>query len=527
MQKPCVCGKKILQNQPCWSGEAHCGLPCGKKLKCGTHACRKTCHKPGECEDADMSGSRCDQPCTNLRESCGHVCGDKCHFPHSCNEDKPCQFKVFITCPCQHRKQEVRCQAIKSGPSSARTSAPLECDDECLRLQRNQKLAAALKIDPATHTDDHIPYSDTTLKRFRDQVSWAQQQERELRVFAAAEDEKRMRFKPMPSHQRAFLHALAEDFGLDSESQDPEPHRHVCVFKTPRFVSAPLKTLAQCLRLARTAANLSTGVSNLGPPAAPPAPRAFNALVLETPRFGLTTDELEAVLAKDLAAASRSGPALTFAVIFLPTDEVLVTAAPKTSAAAIAGALAATPQAIESVVSGLKAAVAKTVAREGLAGAVKLCRVEGDQQEVTRREAEAGAENGGWSAVAKGGVWRKTLKMGRAAVPGPSEPREASRFVVLGKLGGKEKKPVEAKKKAAVKEDEVAEDWLAAAEKEEEAKVVEGQENSGGSEGEGSRGKEVEGQENVDVGGSDGFRGGEGEEAKEEEAAALVSAVNV
>lgn len=35
MEKPCICGKKTLKNQPCWFEEARCGLPCGKKLKCG------------------------------------------------------------------------------------------------------------------------------------------------------------------------------------------------------------------------------------------------------------------------------------------------------------------------------------------------------------------------------------------------------------------------------------------------------------------------------------------------------------
>ena len=59
----------------------------------------------------------------------------------------------------------------------------------------------------------------------------------------------RLRFKPMQANQRAFIHALAEDYGLDSESQDPEPHRHVCIFKTPRFVSAPMKTLSQCVAI--------------------------------------------------------------------------------------------------------------------------------------------------------------------------------------------------------------------------------------------------------------------------------------
>jgi transcriptional repressor NF-X1 len=150
----------------------------------------------------------------------------------------------------------------------------LECNDECLRLQRNAKLAAALNIDPATHIDDHIPYSAKTLELFRESTKFCQIYEREFRVFAADEKEKRLRFKPMKANQREFIHSLAEDFGLDSESQDPEPHRHVCIFKTPRFVSAPMKTLAQCVKpkavVAEPAPSSSSGLMVTAEP--------FNAL---------------------------------------------------------------------------------------------------------------------------------------------------------------------------------------------------------------------------------------------------------
>ncbi len=346
MEKPCVCGKKTLKNQPCWFQEGRCGLPCGKKLKCGTHECKKSCHKPGDCEDSGISGSHCAQPCGKTRKSCDHACADQCHAPYYCKEDKPCQSKTFITCPCQHRKQEVRCQATKLNPSPTRETS-LKCDDECLRLQRNRKLAEALNIDPATHTDEHIPYSDTTLKLFRDKPGFAQQQERELRVFADAPEEKRLRFKPMPAHQRAFLHSLAEDFGLDSESQDPEPHRHVCIFKTPRFVAAPTKTLAQCQRIATAAANLNASASSLKPITTPSTTQSqtfFNALLLTNPRFGLTIDELDAALAPDLALAARTGPALSFTTSFFPsTDEVLIRAVPVLTAAAIATSRTSNP----------------------------------------------------------------------------------------------------------------------------------------------------------------------------------------
>ncbi len=82
VEKPCICGKKVLKNQRCWFEEARCGLPCGKKLKCGTHECSKPCHRPGECEDAGIPGSHCSQPCGKTRKSCEHVCADQCHAPY-------------------------------------------------------------------------------------------------------------------------------------------------------------------------------------------------------------------------------------------------------------------------------------------------------------------------------------------------------------------------------------------------------------------------------------------------------------
>jgi transcriptional repressor NF-X1 len=489
VERLCICGKKKLTNQPCWFEEGRCGLTCGKKLKCGAHECRKSCHKPGECEDANMTGTHCSQPCGKPRKSCEHTCVDECHAPYPCKEDKPCQSKTIITCPCQRRKQEVRCLASRLAPPPERE--PLKCDDECLRLQRNRKLAEALDIDPATHTDNHIPYSDTTLKLFRENMAWAQEQERELRVFAGSPEEKRLRFKPMPAHQRAFIHSLAEDFGLDTESMDPEPHRHVCIFKTPRFVSAPNKTLAQCLRIAQQAANLGTGTSAIKqqPPAAKrPQPQPFNAILLISPRFGLTIDELDTALAADLSSAGRSGPAMTFTTSFLPSaEEVIIKAVPKpVTAASIATSTAATPEAIERALSVAKPAIAKTVSRLGLAGSVMLCHVEGVSDTVTRREAD-GAAGGGWSAVASRGAWKK-VAMNKpntvVAEKAVEERRAPSAFVALRKLG--EKKAAGAttpttgsstggvglgagvkEKGKDKKEEEVEEDWLAAVEREE------------------------------------------------------------
>ncbi|KAJ9161975.1 Nf-x1 finger transcription [Coniochaeta hoffmannii] len=461
VEKPCICGKKTLKNQPCWFDAATCGLPCGKKLKCGAHECRKLCHRPGDCEDVGVSGTHCNQICGKVRKSCDHTCAETCHAPYPCREDKPCQSKTFITCPCQHRKQEIKCQATWTNPSPSRDT--LKCDDECLRLQRNRRLADALNVDP-DHTDDFIPYSDTTLKLYRDNTAWAQQQEREFRVFAADPDEKRIRFKPMPANQRAFIHALAEDFGLDSESQDPEPHRHVAVFKTPRFVSAPRKTLSQCVRAVAKPVPTPPTASR----SSSPGRDAFNALLLSAPRFGITIDELEHALAADLASARKSAPTVNFTTTFLNEHEVVIQAHTKTTAAAIATA-STTPQAVESVLKTLKPAVSKTVSSSGLAGGVTLCRVDPTSHAITKRE---GGDAAGWNAVASRGPWRRAAV---AEKPGREE-KKGFGFVALRRLGEKTKK--EEKK---VEVEAVEDDWLVAAEKMDAGEKTDGKDDDDGS----------------------------------------------
>lgn len=421
VEKQCLCSKKTLKNQPCWFSEVRCGLACGKKLKCGSHFCQKQCHRPGECEDADTA---CTQACGRKKTVCDHFDPAPCHAPYPCKEDSPCQAKTFITCACQHQKQAIKCLASKT--SAGNTGKTLDCDDECLRIQRNAKLAAALNIDPATHTDDHIPYSQTTLSYFTEHVKWCQQQEREFRVFAADENEKRLRFKPMQAAQRAFMHSLAEDFGLDSESQDPEPHRHTVVFKTPRFVASPMKTLAQCVKIKPV----------LAEPTAPPAKalvssaEPFNGFLLSNPKFGLTIDELQTQLKPEFAEAG-----LEFDVSFLPSGDVVVRALPDP-----AGSWVQT-QKPDASLAKIKDKVQKKVLGCSLASAAVLCALDSSLN-VLRKEDDK-TETGGWSQVAKGASGARR--------PVQESVGSKSSFTVLG-TRRKEKKVV-------TPPEEVVDDW--------------------------------------------------------------------
>ena len=440
--KRCLCAKKILKNQQCWLKDVRCGETCGKKLKCGSHFCRKTCHPPGECEDS-ASTTGCQQPCGKPRKSCGHPDDDTCHAPYPCKEIKPCTHKLMITCPCQHLKQEIKCNASSS--STGNSTKSLQCDQECARLERNRRLASAFDIDLDTHTDDHIPYSSETLALYQEHTQWAQSREREFRIFSADENEKRLRFKPMQRRQRAFLHSLAEDFGLDSESMDPEPHRHVTIFKTPKFVMAPMKSLAQCVTIRRTqrVAEAAEAQINRKSAASTTGSDRYNGFLISNPRFALTIEEVQSTVNP---IASRY-PDLRFQVAFLPSEDVVIKFSCSDSGID-------DEQNLDKRITEMKPSLSERISSNSI-GKLQLCQMD-NSLNVLRRESNILMQNG-WSQVAA-----------RAAAPvmqvRASTVGSGGSFAVLGgKVSLSTKKSSSKAKKA---QEVVVDDW-------EEAEVLE------------------------------------------------------
>jgi transcriptional repressor NF-X1 len=312
----------------------------------------------------------------------------------------------------------------------------LDCDGECARLERNRKLALALNIDPEAHKDDHIPYCEETMKLFREYTKWAQAQEREFRVFAADEAEKRLRFKPMPLNHRSFLHSLAADFGFDSESMDPEPHRHVAVFKTPRFVMAPMKTLAECVRI-RNAADASNTIAEAERKIISPN-EPYNGLLLTHPRFGLTLQELR----HDFSPVLCSVPGIAFDISFLPNEEIVLKAHPASPSTIIP------TTSIDATLKALKVSLSAITSAKRLANSLQLCTLD-NFLNVCRRELDASATADGWSQVAAKGAAPRNA-------PGPTAVGEKSVYTVLGsRLKDTKKKKIE----KARQDETVVEDW--------------------------------------------------------------------
>jgi transcriptional repressor NF-X1 len=403
---------------------------------------------------------------------------------------------VLLSCKCNRIRKEEKCGASKSHPVLERKTLP--CDEECARLARNAALAAALHISDAHVAGEdsaHVPYAPLTLEMYKQQPRWCAARESEIRLFAADEQERRLRFKPMSAGQRQFLHSLADDLGLESESVDPEPHRHVVLLKGPGFVAAPVKTLAQCVKSPVAAVGAMSGRLVDGKKAGGDAKvvSPFNAFVLSSPRFALTLAELREAFKSD-ASTAEVGTG-KWKVEFLPSEEVVLAPADLSAS--------------EGHLRSLKTALQKVVSGSGLATAVHMCTIDSvTSLNITRREESEtsdGSGAGGWSTVVKGAA--KSQKPADVGLGTPSG------FAVLGgrlaerKREERLRQEAEAKERKARKlaelekrrklerEVEVAEDW------EVEEEKLEGAEGSGGEEGAaGAAEKEcVDGNEEVEA----------------------------
>jgi transcriptional repressor NF-X1 len=350
----------------------------------------------------------------------------------------------------------------------------LKCDEECARLERNRVLALALNVDPE-HQNDHIPYSDATLNMYQQNATWAVTQEKQLRLFAADPDEKRLRFKPMPRSQRAFIHHLAEDFGMDSESMDPEPHRHVAIFKTPKFVMAPMRTLADCARTRQVQQRLAPAPAPAVTSATPLRPKPsntngdpYNAFLVLTPRFALTIEELNPVIKSVLATTSFR---CELEVTFLPSDAVALKPP-------LAARLSIPEHDMQKMLESIQAPLTQAITTQGIGKNIQLARLDSSLN-ILRKESDVGPGSG-WSQVAA------SKGVPRGQLPKTTSFGNKGGFAVLS-LSSKKKKQKEAP---------VAESWEEAEEEEEQKEKVSGANSAVMSEDEGGAPKDVPGPSN-------------------------------
>ncbi|XP_052417346.1 transcriptional repressor NF-X1 isoform X39 [Carassius gibelio] len=257
-KKWCMGNHEQRSNIPCHLQDISCGLVCDKLLPCGSHHCKKICHR-GECQ----AEGECKQPCTHPRASCGHPCAAPCHPGTPC-PPTICSAKVALQCDCGRKKETVPCadaassyqryaaiavasklsdmqlgESVDIGPLTKKEQrkARLECDQECAALERNRRLAEALQIDLSVdpfNKSASSKYSDSLKEDARKDFKFVSEIEEEIKnlvelVNKGKQPKRSHCFPPMKREHLRIIHELAEAYGVETVSYDSEPKRNVVV----------------------------------------------------------------------------------------------------------------------------------------------------------------------------------------------------------------------------------------------------------------------------------------------------------
>ncbi|NXM04250.1 NFX1 protein, partial [Tyrannus savana] len=134
--------------------------------------------------------------------------------------------------------------------------ARLQCDEECLALQRNRRLAEALEIDdnsdPFNIRSSGPKYSDILKEDARKDLKFVSDIEKEMRMLVEAVNKgkhtkKSHCYPPMNRDHRRIIHELAQVYGIESVSYDNEPKRNVVITAVKGKSICPSSTLTSVL----------------------------------------------------------------------------------------------------------------------------------------------------------------------------------------------------------------------------------------------------------------------------------------
>ncbi|KAK0686171.1 NFX1 protein, partial [Pygoscelis papua] len=134
--------------------------------------------------------------------------------------------------------------------------ARLQCDEECLALQRNRRLAEALEIDdnsdPFNIRSSGPKYSDLLKEDARKDLKFVSDIEKEMKMLVEAVNKgkhtkKSHCYPPMNRDHRRIIHELAQVYGIESVSYDNEPKRNVVITAVKGKSVCPSNTLTSVL----------------------------------------------------------------------------------------------------------------------------------------------------------------------------------------------------------------------------------------------------------------------------------------
>ncbi|KAI8608643.1 hypothetical protein BC830DRAFT_1154433 [Chytriomyces sp. MP71] len=221
----CRCGKGTVKSAICSSATLpSCGKPCLSTKSCG-HTCKQVCHA-GPCLTV-----KCDRPCGKMRLECSHECRYPCHEGSPCIEAGGCGALVRVSCECGFREATRSCVQVSSARgatlewiarggdlageekrSPVDAKGKLWCNAECEAMKSEENRTVHYPKDLVDYAESNIEFAILITNAFANLLEALQ---------------KFYTFAPMKQEQRDFIEALAEHYGILTETEDEEPNAFI------------------------------------------------------------------------------------------------------------------------------------------------------------------------------------------------------------------------------------------------------------------------------------------------------------
>ncbi|NXA33962.1 NFX1 protein, partial [Eudromia elegans] len=296
-EEPChrgscqTCWQTSFDELTCYCGESVIYPP----VPCGTQPpeCKRTCTRPHECDHPVYHSCHSEEkcpPCTYLTQKwCmgKHEVSPTMQFLPENNWSffsfskwrSKCSASYTFSKLCFLHQMKFPCPFFRIAAISIATKltdlqlgdsveisrlitkkemkqARLQCDEECLALQRNRRLAEALQIDdnsdPFNVRSSGPKYSDLLKEDARKDLKFVSDIEKEMRMLVEAVNKgkhtkKSHCYPPMNRDHRRIIHELAQVYGIESVSYDNEPKRNVVITAVKGKSVCPSNTLTSVL----------------------------------------------------------------------------------------------------------------------------------------------------------------------------------------------------------------------------------------------------------------------------------------
>jgi hypothetical protein len=286
-----------------------CGHGCDRVCHPGTCITQKRAWAKTEEDTTDILKSYvlqngCNQACRKTL-SCGHKCLVKCHPQQpNCDALNACQQQVEVKCECGRLKESMDCRRVRKLfdekmkkkeaefyelqkleqdkqqlqvtkskqegefveskqdkpqipveppkfeiPKYSVIGLPsiLDCDKECRRIRRIKQLANAFEIDFEKREMPEYSEPLQYIARRNLQTLFMVERVFDELILLNPNERASYQFPRMNKERRQMIHELAEIYGMEAQSIDPEPYRSVVVMKSGRS-TRPMMILSDVIQ---------------------------------------------------------------------------------------------------------------------------------------------------------------------------------------------------------------------------------------------------------------------------------------